>query len=94
MGAHDEYEDYVYDNWNTGYNFKSVIENNWYYYSISDPKQSTMNLIHNQYVDYVYLTIYYNRYTFREDPVMRALTENCLEETAKYTLGLVKYIGG
>jgi len=33
---HTTCENYVTSNWNSGYVFKSIVENNWYYYLISD----------------------------------------------------------
>jgi len=86
----------VTNNWNSGYNFRSVIENNWYYYPITDPEQATKNLgkYTHQYVDTVYKTIYDNPDTWQRDTNLKQITENCLLETAKYTLGLVKYVRG
>jgi len=91
---HHAYENYVTNNWNSGYNFKSVVENNWYYYPISDPEQATKNLgkYAHQYADTVYSTIYDNPDTWQSNTDLKRITENCLLETAKYTLGLVKYV--
>ena len=52
----------VTNNWNSGYNFRSVIENNWYYYPITDPEQATKNLgkYTHQYVDTVLAEILQN----------------------------------
>ncbi|MFO7967932.1 MAG: hypothetical protein R6U44_10085 [Archaeoglobaceae archaeon] len=93
---HFAYEDYISDNWDSGYNFKSVVDDNWYYYSISDPEQSTKNLgsYSHQYVDTVFDIIYDNPDTWRSNSNLKTITENCLLETAKYTLGLVKYVRG
>ncbi len=93
---HYAYEDYVTSNWNSGYNFKSVVENNWYYYPISDPEQATKNLASytHQYADTIVWTIFANPNTWQSDQNIKNITENCLLETAKYTLGLVKYVRG
>ncbi len=96
--VHAEYEDYVGENWDQGngegYNFKSVIQNNGYYYTITDPSSSTQSLAGyaKNYDDDLYYLVYNHRYTFRTDPDVRSITENCLLDMAKYTLGLVKYV--
>jgi hypothetical protein len=94
--VHYAYENYVTNNWNSGYKFKSVIENNWYYYPISDPEQATKDLASytHQYADTIVWTIFTNPNTWQNDQNIKNITENCLFETAKYTLGLVKYVRG
>ncbi|MDD4300561.1 MAG: hypothetical protein PHO78_07920 [Methanomicrobium sp.] len=95
--VHFEYEDYVNNNWEDGsgqdYYFKSVIEDNWYYYAITDPSGSTFSLADYSHdsADTLYYLVYNHRYTFETDSDVRSITENCLLDTAKYTLGLVKY---
>ncbi|ADC65374.1 conserved hypothetical protein [Ferroglobus placidus DSM 10642] len=93
---HYAYEDYVSSNWESGYNFKSVIENNWYYYAINDPEQATKDLASysHQYDDTIFWTIYWNPDTWQSNSNIKDATENSLLETAKYTLGLVKYVRG
>ena len=93
---HYAYEDYVTNNWNTGYNFKSVVENNWYYYPVSNPEQATKNLASytHQYAFTIVWTIFTNPDNWQTDQNIKNITENCLLETAKYTLGLVKYVRG
>jgi len=94
--VHYAYENYVSSNWNSGYNFKSVVSGNNYYYSIDDPWDATVNLAKysHQYVDTLYLKIYNNPDTFKTDKTVKEITENCLLETSKWTLGLVKYVIG
>jgi len=91
---HYSYENYISSNWESGYRFKSVIENNWYYYPISNPEQATKDLAtySHQYDDTVFWTIYNNPNTWQNDQNLRKVTENCLLETAKYSLGLIKYV--
>ncbi len=93
---HTAYENYVTDNWNSGYVFKSIVENNWYYYPISNPEQATKNLASytHQYADTIVWTIFTNPDTWQNDQNIKNITENCLLETAKYVLGLVKYVRG
>jgi len=94
--VHFDYEHYVGTNWEPGdgqgYNFKSVVQDNWYYYAITNPSSSTKSLAGyaKNYDDELYYLVYHHRYTFRTDPDVRSITENCLLDTAKYTLGLVK----
>jgi hypothetical protein len=96
--VHGDYEAYVATNWDQdggeGYNFISVIQDNWYYYTITDPSSSTQSLAGyaKNYDDELYYLVYNHRYTFGTDPDVRSITENCLLDTAKYTLGLVKYM--
>jgi len=94
--VHTAYEDYVSNNWESGYNFKSVIEDNWYYYAINDPWDATENLASysHYYLDTLYLTIYNNPDTWQSSTLVRSITEDSLLETAKYALGLVKYVTG
>ena len=77
-----------------GYNFWSVIQDNWYYYTITDPSSSTQSLAEyaKNHDDELYYLVYNHRDTFRTDPDVRSITEDCLLDTAKYTLGLVKYV--
>ncbi len=93
---HYAYENYVSSNWESGYNFKSIIENNWYYYAINDPEQATKDLAgySHQYDDTIFWTIFWNPDTWQSNQNIKNITENCLLETAKYTLGLVKYVRG
>ncbi|AIY90960.1 hypothetical protein GACE_1934 [Geoglobus acetivorans] len=94
--VHTAYEDYVSNNWESGYNFKSVIEDNRYYYAINDPWDATENLASysHYYFDTLYLTIYNNPDTWQSSTLVRSITEDSLLETAKYVLGLVKYVTG
>lgn len=91
---HYDYEDYVEANWDSGYNFKSIVENNNNYYTITDPEQATKDLAgySNTYLDELYQTIYFNPDTWENDADIRDLTEDVLLRTAKYNLGLVKYM--
>jgi len=96
--VHDDYENYVGTNWEAGsgqgYNFKSVINNNWYYYAMSNPATSTRSLASyaKNYDDTLFYLVYNHRYTFRTDPSVRSITQSCLLDTAKHSLGLVKYV--
>jgi hypothetical protein len=92
--VHYAYEDYVTSNWNSGYNFKSVIENNWYCCPIGDVERATKDLVgySHQYLETLFWNIYSNPDTWQSNQTVKSITENCLLETARYTLGLVKYV--
>jgi len=94
--VHYDYESYVSGNWTTGYNFKSVIDNNNYYYAITDPAQATRNLASssNSDINTLFTAIYYHPNTWRTNPTVKTITERSLLNTAKYNLGLVKYVTG
>lgn len=94
--VHYDYESYVSGNWTTGYNFKSVINNNNYYYAITDPAQATRNLASSSHsdIDTLFNAIYYYPNTWRTDPNVKTITDRSLLQTAKYNLGLVKYTTG
>lgn len=92
--VHFDYETYVSSNWDNGYNFKSIVEDNNVYYAITDPEQSAKDLAENSnsYIYTLYAEIFYNPETWEEDPDVKVITENVLRTTAKYNLGLVKYV--
>jgi hypothetical protein len=70
------------------------VYNNNNYYTITDPEQATKDLAgySNTYLDELYQTIYFNPDTWENDADIRDLTEDVLLRTAKYNLGLVKYM--
>ena len=63
---------------------------------INDPEQATKDLASysHQYDDTIFWTIFWNPDTWQSDTNIKDATENSLLETAKYTLGLVKYVRG
>ncbi len=73
-----------------------MVENNWYYYQINDPEQATKDLAgySHTYVETLFWTIFLNPDTWQSSPTVKQITDKCLLETAKYTLGLVKYVIG
>ena len=72
---HYDYEDYVEANWDSGYNFKSIVENNNNYYTITDPEQATKDLAgySNTYLDELYQTIYFNPDTWETMQISETL---------------------
>jgi len=61
---------------------------------MTNPSVSTQSLAGyaKDYDDDLYYLVYNHRYTFRTDQTVRSITENCLLDTAKHTLGQVKYV--
>ncbi len=92
--VHYAYEGYVENNWNSGYKFKETIASNQGYYLFDNPEKATKNLANyaHQYIDTLYSLIYENPNAWQTNSTVRAITLNCLLETAKYTRGLVKYM--
>lgn len=94
--VHTSYESYVANNWETGYNYKDVVQNTGTYYSITNPEQSAKNLASATHsdLDTLYDAVYYHPTTFGSDPNVIEITQRVLEKTAKYNMGLVKYVRG
>lgn len=94
--VHTYYESYVVDNWETGYNYKDIVDSATTYYVITDPEQSAENLATSSHADLntLYSKVYYNPSTFGSDSDVITITDNVLYKTAKYNLGLVKYVRG
>ncbi|MDW7727786.1 MAG: hypothetical protein SCH70_11880 [Candidatus Methanoperedens sp.] len=92
--VHYNYESYVSGNWTSGYNFKSIVDNNNNYYVITDPKQSTKDLatFSNSDLSNLYYLIYFHPDTWQTMDDVKTITERVLLKTAKYNLGLVKYM--
>jgi len=92
--VHNNYESYVNSNWASGYNFKSVIEDNNAWYSVTNPSTSAKNLAShsNSHINTLYADIFYYPDTWQTNPEVAAITEHVLLYTAKYNIGLVKYV--
>lgn len=92
--VHYDYEDYVNANWNSGYKFESIVSNNNYYYSVSDPETSAQNLAgySNGYLSSLWMQIYYNEDTWESSSTVKTITQNVILKSAKYNIGLVKYM--
>lgn len=94
--VHTSYESYVANNWNTGYNYKNAVQNTGTYYSITNPEQSTKNLASATRSDLnaLYDAVFYYPDTFGSDSDVIEITQRVLGKTAKYNMGLVKYVRG
>ncbi|MFZ3383348.1 MAG: hypothetical protein WA144_05430 [Candidatus Methanoperedens sp.] len=94
--VHTGYESYISGNWTTGHNFKNIISGNNIYYIINNPEQAAKDEAGQSNVDLdnLYTLIYYYPNTWQSDPNVKAITDRSLLRTAKYNLGLVKYMTG
>ena len=92
--VHTGYESYISNNWNSGYNFKSIVESTNSYFSVTNPSTSAKNLAShsNSHIYSLYADIFYNPDTWQTDQDIVTTTDNVLLYTAKYNLGLVKYV--
>jgi len=94
-GVHYEYEDYVGSNWETGHNFRDVVDDNWVYHTVYSPDLTTRLLagFSKNYEDTIFWTMfYYEPEEYAANQNLKAATEACLLSTAQDTLGLVKYV--
>lgn len=91
---HKIYENYVENNWNSGHNFRSRINDNWSYYSMTNPKTSTENLAgySNDYVSTLWDLLVNENVNIQTNSTIKQITEESLSETATYTLGMIPYI--
>jgi hypothetical protein len=94
--VHYAYEGYVSSNWNSGYKFRNVVSGVpvHHYVPITDPEKATKDLASHShlYADTLFWEIILHKDTWQSSPTVKAITENCLQETARYTLGLVKFV--
>lgn len=92
--VHYDYEDYVTANWNSNYNFESVVSNNNNDYYVSDPEAAAQDLAEysNAYLSSLWMEIYYNENTWESSATVKLNTERVLLKSAKYNIGLVKYM--
>ncbi|KXS40851.1 MAG: hypothetical protein AWU59_2363 [Methanolobus sp. T82-4] len=92
--VHTSYEAYVNNNWNSGYEYSNIIDDTTTYYVITDPEQAAENLATYSHarLDDLYDEVYYHPTTFGSDSDVITITDEVLHQTAKYNLGLVKYI--
>lgn len=91
---HYDYESYVSDNWDSVHNFSAIVTNNNNYYTVVSPAISTTSLAiySNPDAFTIYWTIFFYPTSWEESTSIKTITENVLLRTAKYNLGLVKYM--
>ncbi len=90
---HSTYEGYVSDNWNSGQNYNQTIQNNWYYYYITNPEASAKSLAEysNPYIEYLVGEIV-NDPNWQSNPTVIADTRDVLTQAIRYDMGLVNYV--
>jgi hypothetical protein len=91
--VHYAYEDYVFKNWDTGYNYK-IYCSTWSGYTTTNPKNSVIELSKktNPYVYTLFDKIYYHQSTFGSDPEVISITRKSMTETGMYDMALIKYM--
>lgn len=91
---HDLYEIYIYDRWNTGYNFGGYVSGNTQSITVTDPEQAAKDNadFSAPYFDYIWNKINDNPQTFTSDATVGYYTAQCVRTTAKYDHGLYDYI--
>ena len=93
LSNHAEYETYTLDNWESGKDYLSDVELNWYYYYVTDVSDSASSLASasHQYLDYIRSTM--DQYSnWGDDPTLIQYTRECFVYGAKYNIGLVDYV--
>lgn len=92
LANHAAYETYTLDNWESGKDYSSDVELNWYYYYVTDVSDSASNLasVSYQYMNYIRTTM--DQYSnWGDDPTLVQNTRQCFTYGAKYNMGLVDY---
>jgi hypothetical protein len=91
---HIAYENYVYSNWDYGYNYRSIVSSNTASKTVTNPVTATKNLAaySNPYYDTLWDEITANPSGFGSDIDVRYATSKVIRETAKYNVGLAEYI--
>lgn len=90
---HISYENYVYNQWTTGYEYKDYVSGNTQAITVTDPEQAVEdNADHSaQYYDYITYQMM-NNPNWQTDIYVAYHTAQCVQESAKYAHGLYDYI--
>jgi len=96
LDTHGPYETWVENNWTSGHKFQDVVNNDWYYYSVSDPAATVRSL---SYWSYGKNSTMYNAYLNSGKPTAAGTgnstliseTKELLKVSGRYTKGLIKY---
>jgi hypothetical protein len=88
------YENYIYNNWNSGFQFKNYASNNTQSITVTDPEQAVKdNADYSaQYYDYIWDKVNSYPNTFGSYYFVQYYTAQCVKKTAKYNHGLYDYI--
>lgn len=92
--VHDEYEDYIAVNWDSGYHFRDDVMDSGSHYQIIDPNQAVRDLAQwsNQHCYTVFDAIYNYPNTWGSIGNIIELTRNCLVKSSQYNKGFVRSV--
>ncbi|MCD4792687.1 MAG: hypothetical protein K8R54_05615 [Bacteroidales bacterium] len=96
LETHIGYEEWVDNNWSEGHNFEDIVNNDWYYYSVSDPDATVRSLA--KWSNSKNSTVY-DAYVNSGNPTgagtgnstLVSETKTLLKVVGRYTKGLIKY---
>jgi hypothetical protein len=89
---HDHYETYLTNNWMSGWDYYTWVQQHpYYYYEITDPEASAKNEagLSNGYMDHLWW--HYLLGNFNTDTSVRDDTRQLLRYTVAYDMGLIDY---
>lgn len=92
--VHVAYENYVSTNWDSGYNYKSIVTSNNVPNPVTNPGSAAQSLaaFSNPYYQTLWDELMSNPTGFGSDIDVRYATTKVIRETAKYNRGLAAYI--
>lgn len=90
---HTNYENHVYQQWNTGYEFGDYVSGNSQSITVTNPEDAVKdNADHSaQYYDYIKNEMQTNT-NWKNDMMLNYYTAQCVQESARYSHGLYDYI--
>lgn len=92
--VHFDYEGFVYNNWDSGENFKGAFDRTTYAAPVSDPAESTKTVAKysNDYLSNLFYIIYDNPNSWKSDSDLLTITRNCYNKTATHMRGFVEEV--
>ncbi|WP_135852752.1 phospholipase C/P1 nuclease family protein [Halorussus salinus] len=92
--VHYDYESFVYDNWDSGENFRGSLMRTQYAASINDGAEATKELARysHDYLPNLYQTIYNNPDSWKSNDDVITITRNCFNKTGVYMRGFVEEV--
>ena len=90
---HGRYETNIGDNWHSGNNYYNSVNNDGYYYYITDVSDAANNLasVCNQYYSYIDSEVTNDPNGFGSDSTLISYTTTCLIHGERYDAGLVEW---
>jgi len=91
---HASYESNIGDNWHSGNNYYNSVNNDGYYYYITDVSDAANNLasVCSQYYSYIDSEISNDPNGFGSDSTLISYTTTCLIHGQRYDTGLVEWV--